>query len=91
MLAKTSLSFVMAGPVPGTHVLLYRRQDVDGWDIGEGLLHRLDYLQGLGVTAIWLMPFQPSPGLSTRADDRAFIAAQVQRALDFLALSVEER
>ena len=21
----------------------------------------LDYLQGLGVTAIWLMPFQPSP------------------------------
>jgi maltose alpha-D-glucosyltransferase/alpha-amylase len=23
---------------------------------------RLDYLQGLGVTAIWLMPFQPSPG-----------------------------
>jgi maltose alpha-D-glucosyltransferase/alpha-amylase len=24
-------------------------------------MNRLDYLQGLGVTAIWLMPFQPSP------------------------------
>ncbi|WP_158786247.1 alpha-amylase family protein, partial [Granulicella sp. L46] len=27
-----------------------------------GIMRRLDYLQGLGVTAIWLMPFQPSPG-----------------------------
>jgi len=26
-----------------------------------GLTRRLDYLQGLGVTAIWLMPFQISP------------------------------
>ena len=25
-------------------------------------MRRLDYLHGLGVTAIWLMPFQPSPG-----------------------------
>ena len=24
-------------------------------------MRRLDYLHGLGVTAIWLMPFQPSP------------------------------
>ena len=31
---------------------------------------RLDYLQGLGVTAIWLMPFQPSP----RRDDGYDIA-----------------
>ncbi len=38
--------------------------DADGDGIGDfkGLLRRLDYLQGLGVTAIWLMPFQPSPG-----------------------------
>jgi maltose alpha-D-glucosyltransferase / alpha-amylase len=28
----------------------------------KGLLRRLDYLQGLGITTIWLMPFQPSPG-----------------------------
>lgn len=38
--------------------------DADGDGIGDfkGLLRRLDYLDGLGVTAIWLMPFQPSPG-----------------------------
>ncbi|MBS0643867.1 MAG: alpha-amylase family protein [Proteobacteria bacterium] len=33
----------------------------DGTGDFPGLLRRLDYLQGLGVTAIWLMPFQPSP------------------------------
>jgi maltose alpha-D-glucosyltransferase / alpha-amylase len=38
--------------------------DADGDGIGDfkGLMGRLDYLQGLGVTALWLMPFQPSPG-----------------------------
>jgi maltose alpha-D-glucosyltransferase / alpha-amylase len=38
--------------------------DSDGDGIGDfrGLMGRLDYLQGMGVTAIWLMPFQPSPG-----------------------------
>lgn len=37
--------------------------DANGDGIGDfkGLVRRLDYLQGLGVTAIWLMPFQPSP------------------------------
>ena len=37
--------------------------DANGDGIGDfkGLLRRLDYLNGLGVTAIWLMPFQPSP------------------------------
>jgi maltose alpha-D-glucosyltransferase/alpha-amylase len=38
--------------------------DSDGNGVGDfkGLMRRLDYLQGLGVTAVWLMPFQPSPG-----------------------------
>ena len=38
--------------------------DADGDGIGDfkGLMRRLDYLHGLGVSAIWLMPFQPSPG-----------------------------
>ncbi len=38
--------------------------DANGDGVGDfrGLLRRLDYLSGLGVTAIWLMPFQPSPG-----------------------------
>lgn len=38
--------------------------DANGDGIGDfrGLMRRMDYLQGLGVTAIWLMPFQASPG-----------------------------
>jgi maltose alpha-D-glucosyltransferase/alpha-amylase len=41
--------------------------DANGDGIGdfEGLTRRLDYLEGLGVTAVWLTPFQPSP----RRDD----------------------
>jgi maltose alpha-D-glucosyltransferase/alpha-amylase len=37
--------------------------DANGDGIGDfqGLLRRLDYLQGMGVSALWLMPFQPSP------------------------------
>jgi maltose alpha-D-glucosyltransferase/alpha-amylase len=38
--------------------------DADGDGVGDfsGLMRRMDYLHGLGVTAIWLMPFQASPG-----------------------------
>jgi maltose alpha-D-glucosyltransferase/alpha-amylase len=38
-------------------------QDANGDGVGdfEGLMRRLDYLQGLGVTCIWLQPFFPSP------------------------------
>jgi len=38
--------------------------DANGDGIGDfqGLMRRLDYLHGLGVTAVWLMPFQCSPG-----------------------------
>jgi maltose alpha-D-glucosyltransferase / alpha-amylase len=38
-------------------------QDSNGDGIGDfpGLTQKLDYLQELGVTAIWLMPFFPSP------------------------------
>ena len=37
--------------------------DANGDGIGDfqGLMRRSDYQQGLGVTALWLMPFQPSP------------------------------
>lgn len=38
--------------------------DSNGDGVGDfkGVTRRLDYLDGLGVTAIWLMPFQASPG-----------------------------
>jgi maltose alpha-D-glucosyltransferase/alpha-amylase len=38
-------------------------QDSDGDGIGDfrGVTERLDYLKDLGVTALWLLPFCPSP------------------------------
>jgi maltose alpha-D-glucosyltransferase/alpha-amylase len=39
----------------------YMDANADGVGDFQGLLRRLDYLHGLGVTAIWLMPFQCSP------------------------------
>src|SRR5262252_3497588 len=44
--------------------------DSNGDGIGdfEGLTRRLDYLHGLGVTTIWLMPFQTSPRLDDGYD-----------------------
>ena len=38
-------------------------QDSNGDGIGDfaGLMSRLDYLQDLGVTCLWLLPFFPSP------------------------------
>jgi trehalose synthase len=35
--------------------------DGDGTGDIRGLTERLDYLAGIGVSCIWLMPFQPSP------------------------------
>ena len=37
--------------------------DADGDGVGdfEGLMRRLDYLHSLGVDALWLAPFQPTP------------------------------
>ena len=38
-------------------------QDSNGDGIGDlkGIIQRLDYLQWLGVTTIWLSPIYPSP------------------------------
>ncbi|MCW2926854.1 MAG: alpha-amylase, partial [Thermoleophilia bacterium] len=43
------------------HVKVYRDSNGDGIGDFRGLMERLDYLQDLGVTAIWLLPFYPSP------------------------------
>src|ERR671936_697636 len=39
----------------------YMDSNGDGIGDFQGLMRRLDYLHGLGLTAVWLMPFQKSP------------------------------
>jgi maltose alpha-D-glucosyltransferase/alpha-amylase len=43
------------------HIKAFCDGNADGVGDFEGLLQKLDYLQDLGVTAIWLLPFYPSP------------------------------
>ncbi|MGZ4718016.1 MAG: alpha-amylase family glycosyl hydrolase, partial [Acidimicrobiales bacterium] len=43
------------------HVRAFGDSDGDGVGDFRGLTERLDYLQQLGITAIWLLPFYPSP------------------------------
>ena len=43
------------------HIKAFRDNNGDGIGDFAGLLQKLDYLQELGVTAIWLLPFYPSP------------------------------
>jgi len=44
------------------HVKAFADSNNDGVGDFAGLTDRLDYLQELGVTALWLLPFYPSPG-----------------------------
>ena len=43
------------------HVRTFSDSQGDGMGDFNGLTKKLDYLQGLGVTALWLLPFCPSP------------------------------
>jgi maltose alpha-D-glucosyltransferase / alpha-amylase len=43
------------------HVKAFADSNGDGIGDFAGLTGKLDYLQDLGVTALWLMPFYPSP------------------------------
>ena len=79
------------------HVKTFHDSDGDGIGDFRGLIEKLDYLQELGVTAIWLLPFYPSPlrddgydianyfdvnpNYGTLDDFRAFLDAAHQRGL----------
>ncbi len=65
----------MENPSPPAHELLWYKDAIiyelhikafcdgnaDGIGDFQGLLEKLDYLQELGITAIWVLPFYPSP------------------------------
>ena len=79
------------------HVKTFADSDGDGIGDFRGLIDKLDYLQELGVTALWLLPFYPSPmrddgydianyydvnpNFGTLDDFRAFLDAAHQRGL----------
>jgi len=79
------------------HVRAFSDSDGDGRGDFRGLASRLDYLHQLGITAIWLLPFYPSPlrddgydiadytaihpDLGTLADFRHFIAEAHRRGI----------
>src|SRR5512142_1602426 len=43
------------------HVRAFYDSDGDGIGDFRGLTEKLDYLHDLGITALWLLPFYPSP------------------------------
>jgi maltose alpha-D-glucosyltransferase / alpha-amylase len=79
------------------HVKTFHDSDGDGIGDFRGLIEKLDYLQELGITAIWLLPFYPSPlrddgydiadyfdvnpNFGTLDDFRAFLNAAHERGL----------
>jgi maltose alpha-D-glucosyltransferase / alpha-amylase len=56
------------------HVRSFVDGDGDGAGDFRGLTQRLDYLQELGVTALWLLPFCASPGKDDGYDIADFTA-----------------
>ena len=79
------------------HVKAFFDSNNDGIGDFAGLIQKLDYLQDLGVTALWLLPFYPSPqkddgydiadyhgihpDYGTRADFRQFVRQAHRRGL----------
>ena len=49
------------GVIYQIHVRAFADSNGDGTGDFDGLTSRLDYLSDLGVTAVWLLPFYPSP------------------------------
>jgi maltose alpha-D-glucosyltransferase/alpha-amylase len=82
------------------HVRAFADSTDDGIGDLQGLTARLDYLQDLGVTCLWLLPFFPSPlrddgydiadylnihsDYGTMEDFRAFLDAAHQRGLQVM-------
>lgn len=69
--------------------------DSNGDGVGDfaGLTSRLDYLAGLGVTCLWLMPFYPTPGRDDGYDvaDYAAVDPRLGDMASFADFVVEAR
>jgi len=71
--------------------------DSDGDGIGDftGLTRRLDYLSGLGVTCLWLLPFYPSPNRDDGYDVSDFCAVDPRYGsmadFDLFVVEAQER
>jgi maltose alpha-D-glucosyltransferase/alpha-amylase len=50
------------------HIKSFHDSNNDGIGDIQGVIDRLDYLQDLGITALWLLPFYPSPLLDDGYD-----------------------
>ncbi len=73
-------------------IFVYSFQDSDGDGIGDlnGVRQRLDYLQDMGYTGIWLMPIMPSPSYHKYdVTDYYAIDSQYGTIEDFKALVQE--
>jgi len=82
------------------HVKAFNDSNADGIGDFQGLIQKLDYLQDLGVTCVWILPFFPSPlrddgydiadylnvnpNYGTMEDFKAFLAAAHERDLQVM-------
>jgi maltose alpha-D-glucosyltransferase/alpha-amylase len=58
------------------HVRAFFDSNADGSGDFPGLTQKLDYLADLGVTALWLLPFYPSPGLDDGYDIADYLSVK---------------
>ncbi|WDF74494.1 glycoside hydrolase family 13 protein [Novosphingobium sp. KACC 22771] len=103
-----SVSASAAAPAPApakvqpwwTHAVIYEIyprsfQDSNGDGIGDlnGVTQRLDYLKALGIDAIWLTPFYPSPNADFGYDvaDYTAVAREYGTMADWDRLTSEAR
>ncbi len=61
MIDRTDRHWYLDAVVYQLHVKAFHDADGDGVGDFRGLTEKLDHLQSLGVTALWLLPFYPSP------------------------------
>jgi maltose alpha-D-glucosyltransferase/alpha-amylase len=75
------------------HVKAFADSNNDGIGDFAGLTEKLDYLEDLGVTALWLLPFYPSPGRDDGYDisDYRTINADFGTMSDFRRFMQEAR